>query len=389
MKSIKYSFCVAVTVSAIANGNVNHTGIDYAGTYPKGIVTCEPNMVPQQDCHNYSSLTYVKISAEGQRLPADESDWACVLDENTGLFWEAKTESSEAPNLHHVDDKFTWYNSNRKTNGGNIGQWNAEQNTCYGYQQGKPRTYCHVEQFASRTNKQGLCGFSDWRVPTRNELTSLIHFGQFQPSIDAAFFPNTLDTFYWTQNPVAKREIEAWSVDFEFGTTTPLRKTDLRPVRLVRGSSVTLNTNEYLRSQCDNPSVSPSAPNDRFEINQDGTVLDTLTQLIWQACVVGKSGDNCATGDVMEMNWQQALAQNTETWRLPSIRELDSLSELACALPAINTTVFPTSERATLWSSSPYRFYDHYAWYWDAVDGIYIYGDRSDKRAVRLVKNAN
>ena len=231
---------------------LNDTGISYAGTYPKGIeADCSSTasaLIQQQDCatgqsavvkaHSDSVFQYQKVSADGSYLGFDAKIWACVLDKVTGLMWEVKNTDKTPDNLHHVADQFTWYNSNPRVNGGDIGNWNHQGDSCYGYTSGKPRTYCHIEQFASRVNKQGLCGFNDWRVPSRAELTSLIHFGQFQPAIEKSYFPHTLSTFYWVTDPVPARPIEAWSVDFEFGTTSPLRKTDLRPVRLVRDAGL-------------------------------------------------------------------------------------------------------------------------------------------------------
>lgn len=236
---------------------LNDTGIHYGGNYPKGInASCTATaealklspqqadaFLSQQDCKTGSSLTktpkdaafsYQKINEAGQVLPAEAKQWQCVTDTKSGLMWEVKHADKTRSNLHYAKDRFTWYNSNPVQNGGSIGDWNQHGAQCFGYTQGKPRSYCHIEQFVSRVNKQGLCGFKDWRLPTRSELTSLIHFGEFQPAIDTQYFPETLSTFYWTASPMAGRPIEAWSINFEFGYASPLRKTDLRPARLVR-----------------------------------------------------------------------------------------------------------------------------------------------------------
>lgn len=247
--------CPLMLIAVLAKGGpLNDTGITFGGDYPKGVqpdctaswqgqAKQQKDFLTQQDCATGSNASaadpdkvlfqYRKIGSDGELLVDNANEWSCVLDTVTGLMWEVKNRRAES-NLHHVGDQFTWYHSNPKRNGGNIGQWNAQSATCHGYQAGQPRSYCHVEQFASRVNEQGLCGFDDWRVPTRHELTSLVHFGVVQPAIDLGHFPNTLNTFYWTHNPVPARPIEAWTVDFEFGTTSPMRKTDLRPVRLVR-----------------------------------------------------------------------------------------------------------------------------------------------------------
>ena len=253
--------CLVYSAS-YADSNVtrlNDTGIQYGGDYPKGInSSCEGtitsentdediagNILVQQDCATGISATdkaingdvfsYVKIDQKGQELKNEATEWHCVLDQVSGLMWEVKNTSED--NLHFYEDKFTWYSSNKKTNGGNIGNWNSDGSQCHGYVKGDPITYCHIEQFADRVNKQGLCGFDDWRVPTSTELTSVINFGQTEPAINETYFPNTLDNFYWTNNPASGSDIQAWAINFHFGNSSPIRKTDLKPVRLVRSAN--------------------------------------------------------------------------------------------------------------------------------------------------------
>ncbi|WP_179957622.1 DUF1566 domain-containing protein [Exilibacterium tricleocarpae] len=234
---------------------LNDTGITWGGNYPRGVNTdCTAtiaapehnsagNILVQQDCANgtdarnggVAGFVYHKVSDTGERLPAAAPRWHCVIDAVSGLMWEVKqAPDAGAAGLHHSGDLFTWYNSNERVNGGNIGDWNSRGDQCSGYVAGQPRTYCHVEQFVSRVNKQGLCGYRDWRLPTRPELTSLIHFGRTEPAIDTDYFPATQSEFYWSASAVAGRELEAWAVSFQFGFTTPLRRSDTRYARLVR-----------------------------------------------------------------------------------------------------------------------------------------------------------
>lgn len=236
------------------SSKLNDTGITWRGLFPKGIDdTCMPDAstdamtnakhANQQDCYTgrdvflhddsngAAGFSYTKIDKNGQKLPNNADTWQCVVDNVSGFMWEIKTNTA---GLHNATDKFTWYNANKKTNGGKIGDWNNNGKHCYGYEEGKPKTYCHTEQFVSRVNKQGLCGFHDWRLPTRTELTSLIHFGRTEPAIDTHFFPHTQHDFYWSNSPTATRKLEAWTVSFEYGFTTPMRRTDTRYARLVR-----------------------------------------------------------------------------------------------------------------------------------------------------------
>ncbi len=46
-----------------------------------------------------------------------------------------------------------------------------------------------------------------------------------------------------------------------------------------------------------------------FNINSDGTVTDTVTQLIWDQCPFGFSGADCAIEKVGHFSWNDALLQ--------------------------------------------------------------------------------
>jgi len=80
-----------------------------------------------------------------------------------------------------------------------------------------------------------LAGHSDWRLPTRIELVSLIDVTRSNPSIDPVAFPNTPSALFWTSSPMAGDPGLAWSVYFGYGGTgqSPVDLTGVR-VRCVR-----------------------------------------------------------------------------------------------------------------------------------------------------------
>jgi hypothetical protein len=71
-----------------------------------------------------------------------------------------------------------------------------------------------------------------------------------------------------------------------------------------------------------------------FTVNNDGTVTDTVTGLIWDQCSWGQSGTGCSNGTASTHSWSQALgvavtANNQNwlgynDWRLPNSTELES-----------------------------------------------------------------
>lgn len=108
-----------------------------------------------------------------------------------------------------------------------------------------------------------------------------------------------------------------------------------------------------------------------YTSNGDGTVTDSATGLVWDQCAYGLSGSACDIGTAGGYTWQDALklavSANTanykghKDWRLPSIKELESLVKIDVFSPAIDATVFPNASFG-FWSSSVLAPNSAYAW---------------------------
>jgi len=56
-----------------------------------------------------------------------------------------------------------------------------------------------------------------WRLPTRQELESILDLSRHDPAIDTDKFPDTKSNYYWTSTPCAWRTSAVWVVDFDGG----------------------------------------------------------------------------------------------------------------------------------------------------------------------------
>lgn len=148
-------------------------------------------------------------------------------------------------------------------------------------------------------------------------------------------------------------------------------------------------------AQTCNPNMSPSTPDSDFVDNGDGTVTHRKTGLMWSQCLLGQSGNDCSADGPTAYNWQQALeaaAASTlagyNDWRLPNIKELASILELACYAPTINLAFFPNDPGSYVWSSSPAASYEpeEDAWGLRFSNGSSFAGLRSNLSYVRLVR---
>lgn len=175
----------------------------------------------------HAGFDFTKIDSNGAELTDDATNWSCVRDNVTGLIWEVKTSDG---GLHDASNSYTWYEPDTFRNGGAAGTVNG--GTCTG------GSGCDTSMFVSDVNAEGLCGHSDWRLPSRTELFSLVDIGHLLPAIDLAYFPNTpASASYWTRDPLASQNLNAWTVSFSGGSLGATLKSFGFNVRLVRAGN--------------------------------------------------------------------------------------------------------------------------------------------------------
>jgi hypothetical protein len=205
-------------------------------------------------------------------------------------------------------------------------------------------------QAPSICGSQRLAGYSDWRLPTKNDLLSIVNYNipyfPFRPAIDSVVFPNTKIDSYWSSTTSnGAHPSEAWSVDFSDGSVSYKRiiySFDTSYVRCVRGG---MNSTVFVN-------------------NNDGTVSDTRTDLTWQQ------------GEPGVMLLSEALTYceglnlgGKSDWRLPNVKELESLTDDTSTYPAIYYPFFPNANVFSYWSSTTYTIDHHYQWYVNFDDG--------------------
>lgn len=140
-----------------------------------------------------------------------------------------------------------------------------------------------------------------------------------------------------------------------------------------------------------------------FTDNNNGTITDNTTGLIWDKCPRGQNWDNTAppgtcTGSGTIHAWAHALAEATAAntvnhlgyndWRLPNRTELESLVKIDAVNPSIDATFFPATVPDWYWSSTSFKSNPTEAWrisFHNGYAGTGGKGDASGNR-VRLVR---
>ncbi len=119
--------------------------------------------------------------------------------------------------------------------------------------------------------------------------------------------------------------------------------------------------------QC-NGRVARTTPTGRFVLHADGTATDRRTGLQWRRCAEGQrwAGGTCR-GEPATYTWDEAVRRfgkpDAQGWRLPGLKELASIVELACWNPAINLQVFPNTPASDFWSASLDASVSFNAWF--------------------------
>jgi len=231
---------------------------------------------------------------------------------------------------------------------------------------GGEMTWEHARDYCTALK---LAGKSGWRLPSNQELFSILNHNNGKPAIDTNVFTKSEAEYWWSADLRADDPSRAWSVNAGGGTGPhPKRET--------------INAGGEKRYHARCVITSASTPvREPYTANGDGTVTDNRTGLMWQQ------------GEPGAMTWEKALEYSKglslaghEDWRLPNIKELESLSNERMVNPSIPKTHFPGAEEDVYWSSTTLVNHPTRAWTVDFTFGIASYEDKTEKLLVRLVR---
>ena len=215
-------------------------------------------------------------------------------------------------------------------------------------------------------------GYSDWRLPTMRELYTLVDFGR-EEFIDVNFFPASPKDLFVTSDISIEEDYDYQSLSFDHGNGSVSTSGSENRVRLVRGDAFVAN----------------------FAVNNNQTVFDSSTKLMWVQCPVGAGwdGENC-TGSSGEYSWDSALQLTSSfagysDWRLPTVKELTTHLDYTKLDPTVDQNIFPFVGLAEtgFWSSTLSQENNSNSWYVSLFSGGVATKSVDETLSVRLVRD--
>lgn len=224
-----------------------------------------------------------------------------------------------------------------------------------------------VKKAAAYCEALRLEDHADWRLPTRLELLSIADHTRVNPAIDKELFPGTPNKSFWTstRQPFPNQQ---YAINFGDGDVT---------------YDGDIGTPVYAR--CVRSTRTAPAPDPVFVISSDGAggiVTDNRTGLRWQRATEPK---RYPKADEAIAYCAGVTIDGEGGFRLPTVKELNTLIDEKSVGPAIDKKTFPGTESEWYWTASPYVYLPGYHWAVTFGDGP-AYVNVSGKGLARCVK---
>jgi len=222
-----------------------------------------------------------------------------------------------------------------------------------------------------------FAGYSDWRLPTPIEAFSIMNLQNSNPALNTTYFssPTTPGADYW------------WTSTVQIGDATKVWCTNAGGGIGNKPKAETLSAGGTFKyhARAVRTITTPTTIANHFTDNGDGTITDNLTQLVWQKIP-----------NATLLNWEQAIiyaegltiGANSD-WRLPNIKELQSLNNELATNPSVFTPYFSNLGIHNYWSSTtlkPNTANPSSAWYWSTQLGITTYDLKTNTNYVLCVR---
>lgn len=236
---------------------------------------------------------------------------------------------------------------------------------------GGEMTFDNAITYCSSLN---LGGYSDWRLPSPIEAFSILNLQRNNPALNTTYFPSSGAEYWWTNTLQVGDNSKVWCTNSGGGIGN-------KP----KSETISAGGTKHYHVRAVRSNITPIVITYYYTDNGDGTITDNLTQLVWQK-----------VPNTTAFTWEQAIAYaegltigGASDWRLPNIKELQSLNNESLSNPSVNNTYFNTIGIKNYWSSTtllPNQNNLNSAWYWNTQFGITSYDSKTNTNYVISVR---
>lgn len=206
-----------------------------------------------------------------------------------------------------------------------------------------------------------------WRLPDPYELFGILDHSLVNPALDATYFTKTKAEYWWSNSERFDDDTKAWATNAGGGIGPHPKKETISAGGIKKFHTRCVKNENWTSTLTD---------------NLNGTISDSKTGLMW----VKDAG-------IEKKTWEEALI-TAETlsfagyndWRLPNIKELQSLVDVAFVNPSINTSFFKNTLQVPYWTSTTLVNETSRAWWTDFKYGIVSYSEKTEKLNLRCVR---
>jgi len=227
------------------------------------------------------------------------------------------------------------------------------------------------ENATSYCSNLALAGHSDWRLPTGIELFGINNYNHLNPALNTVYFTTTTADYWWTSETQVDDITKVWVVNAGGGIGA-------HP----KSETVSAGGIKQFHVRAVRNLVTPPSTGSHFTDNGNGTITDNHTGLVWQK-IQPSSG----------MTWEAALSYTRNLslggksdWRLPNVRELQSLNEVTLSKPSFDRNYFTNVLAGSYWSSTTMFQTASLAWDINVDYGIVSYSDKALTENVLAVR---
>jgi hypothetical protein len=217
-----------------------------------------------------------------------------------------------------------------------------------------------------------LGNYNNWRLPNAHEAFSILNHQLVNPALNVQVFTTTAAEYWWTSDRQANDSSKVWATNAGGGIGN-------HP----KSETISAGGPKKFHVRAVRDAIAPVAIPNQYTDNGNNTITDHLTDLIWQKAPFSDS-----------LSWEQSLtyADTLTTagfndWRLPNIKELQSLNDETRINPSINSTYFNVTNVNKYWSSTTLPNQTAKAWYLNNQFGITTYDNKTVKHNLICVRS--